>query len=261
MILAIIQARMGSSRFPGKMMALLAGKPLIWYVMHRVKKAKAIDKVVLATSEYKDNVLLMKEVKGYGIDAFAGNENDVLDRFYQCAKSYGATDIVRITGDCPLVDSAIIDDVIMLYKNEKVDYASNVHPPTYPDGMDVEVFSFRALEKAWKEASLNSEREHVTPYIWKNKAHFTLANLTNDENLSKLRLTVDEKEDLALMNILLKRLQSPYSAMDEIIAILKKEPSLLGMNSRYIRNEGYAQSLHKDKMRKSNIPMSRLSRK
>jgi spore coat polysaccharide biosynthesis protein SpsF (cytidylyltransferase family) len=167
-VVAIIQARMGSVRFPGKMLKQLGDKPLIWHVIHRVQQATLVDKVVLATSVNENNKPLVREVQSYGVDSYVGDENDVLDRFYQCAKKFKATTIVRITGDCPFSDPEVIDAVISLFQKKRLDYASNVLPPTYPDGLDVEVFSFDALEKAWKEATLQSEREHVTPYIWKN---------------------------------------------------------------------------------------------
>ena len=159
MILAIVQARMGSSRFPGKMLARLADKPLIIHALERVSKAKLVNRVILAsTTSLKDKELL-NYVSKLGFDVFAGSEEDVLDRFYQAAKKFKASIIVRITGDCPFIDFDIIDQVISLYKNKNLDYASNVMPPTYPDGFDIEVFSFKVLEETWRKTSSNMEKE------------------------------------------------------------------------------------------------------
>jgi len=248
---AIIQARMGSTRFPRKMIALLVNKPLIEQVIERVKKAKLVDKVVLATSEDKKNEVLIKEARKCGIECFAGSEDDVLDRFYQCAKKFKSEHIVRITGDCPLTDPDIIDEVIILFKNNNLDYASNVLPPTYPDGLDVEVFSFNALEKAWKEAKLPSEREHVTPYIWKNQNLFKRMTLKNKEDLSGIRLTVDKKEDMLVVENILKIMKSTGSddfRLADVMKVIRENPRLLELNEQFKRNEGYEKSLKEDKM-------------
>ncbi len=245
-VVAIIQARMGSTRFPGKMLKSLGNKPLIWHVVHRVQQATLVDKVVLATSINKNNEPLVKEVQTYGVDCFVGDENDVLDRFYQCAKKFKATTIVRVTGDCPFIDPEVIDAVISLFKNNKLDYASNVLPPTYPDGLDVEVFSFAALEKAWKKAKLQSEREHVTPYIWKNQHIFKRMTHKNNEDLSSIRLTVDEEKDLVLANIILQKLGSDDFRLKDIMKVIRLNPSFLKINIGIERNEGYQKSLNED---------------
>ncbi|GAH69912.1 unnamed protein product, partial [marine sediment metagenome] len=198
------------------------------------------------TSIEKNNEVLIEKAKEYGIEYFAGSESDVLDRYYQCAKKFNAKNIVRITGDCPLVDPDIIDEVIALFKENKLDYASNVLPPSYPDGLDVEVFSFDALERAWKEAVLKSEREHVTPYIWKNQSIFKRMTFKNDKDLSKIRLTIDEKKDLVVINHILNELGSDDYGLDEIMEVVKKNPSILNNNKKIKRNEGYEKSLKED---------------
>ena len=139
MILAIIQARMGSTRFRNKMVCSLADKPLVEHVINRIKKSKLIDNIALATTINKEDDILLRKAQELGIDNFAGSEDDVLDRFYQCAKKFNATIVIRICGDCPLMDPKVIDEVINLFNSKDVDYASNIHPPTYPDGLDVEV--------------------------------------------------------------------------------------------------------------------------
>ena len=249
-VVAIIQARMGSTRFPGKMLKLLGDKPLIWHVVHRVQQATLVDKVVLATSINKNNKPLVQEVQSYGVDCFVGDENDVLDRFYQCAKKFKASTIVRVTGDCPFIDPEVIDAVISLFKKNALDYASNVLPPTYPDGLDVEVFSFAALEKAWKEAKLQSEREHVTPYIWKNETIFKRMTHKNKEDLSSIRLTVDEEKDLVLVNTIIQKIGKPDFRLKDIMKVIRENPTFLKINKGIERNEGYQKSLHEDHMGK-----------
>jgi len=243
----MIQARMGSTRFPGKMIADLIGKPVIWHVLKQVKKSEFVDKVILATSNKAADNILESEVKKEDVVVFRGSENDVLDRFYHCAKKFGATTIVRITGDCPLIDPEIIDNVIRLFIDNNCDYVSNTNPPTFPDGMDVEVFSFDALEKAWLNAKLKSEREHVTPYMRKYDNLFKIKNFENKRDLSKYRLTLDEKEDLILIRRILKELddKKEYNLSD-IIHILESKPELIEINKNYERNEGYKKSLRND---------------
>jgi len=247
MICAIIQARAGSTRLPGKMLMALGDKPVIWHTITRVKQAKLIDKVVLATTTSPKDKVLMEKSKEFGISGFAGDEADVLDRFYQAAKKYKADVVVRITGDCPFIDPDVIDEVIKLFKSSKVDYASNIRPPTYPDGLDVEVFSFAALKKAWKEATMSSEREHVTPYIWKNKNLFSHANLKNQQDISELRLTIDEKEDLILLKRLLDKIGRSDFRLKDIVETINKNPDLREINKNFARDEGLAKSIREDR--------------
>ena len=246
MICAIIQARMGSTRLPGKMMRLIQNKTLLELVIKRVKKTEYVDKVILATTSLPDDEILLNQATKYGIDCFIGSPNDVLDRYYQCAKAFQATTVVRITGDCPLIDPVVIDQVIRLYQDKQVDYSSNFHPPTYPNGLDVEVFSFHALEKAWNEAQLPSEREHVTPYIWKHPALFPSANLAYKENLSHIRITIDQEEDLITVNQVVGDKNPEFISLDDISSRIKNDPSLCSPNSHITRNEGYKKSVESD---------------
>ncbi len=247
MISIIIQARMGSTRFPGKIMEIIRGKTMLEMVVLRAKRSKKADNVIVATSRNKENTVLSKKAEELGVPCFHGDEDDVLDRYFQCAKRYGSDVIVRITGDCPVIDPAIIDDTISFFEKKGVNYVSNVHPPTFPDGMDVEVFDFASLEKAWKEASLPSEREHVTPYIWKNDKKFTTANLTNKEDLSRYRFTVDEKEDMTFLSEVLKRIDGEDYSMEDLIRVIRNNPKLLKINGMYRRNEGFERSIKADK--------------
>lgn len=164
-ILAIVQARMGSTRLPGKALKKVNGKPLIEILLYRLSLAKKIDKIILATSENSENDELANLVEKLEYEVYRGSEDDVLDRYYRAAKKYQPTSIVRITGDCPIIDPELVDEVIDLYHNKNVDYASNTEPPTFPDGLDTEVFSFAALETAHQQATNSFDREHVTPFI------------------------------------------------------------------------------------------------
>jgi len=165
-VVAIVQARMGSLRLPNKVMLPLSGDmTMIEVLLKRLSESKQTDEIVLATSIDKKNDSLSDHVTDLGYQVYRGSESDVLDRYYKAAKQYNATVIVRITGDCPLIDHEVVDSVIKLYKLSNSDYVSNVMPPTYPDGLDVEVFSFESLEYAWKNSVLDIDREHVTPFI------------------------------------------------------------------------------------------------
>jgi len=247
-VVGIIQARMGSTRFPNKVLMEIAGRPMLWHVVNRVRQAKLLGEVIVATSWESSDDVIATFCEQEGILYFRGSEEDVLDRYYQAAKWIGADVIARITADCPLIDSQIIDRVIEHYLNGDFDYASNTHPPTYPDGIDVEVFSFNALEKDWEEARWLSEREHVTPYIWKNPDKFKLSNVENDEDLSSLRWSVDEPQDLEFMRAVYNRLDTESFGMADLLNLLKKCPELMDINAGIERNEGYQKSLREDKL-------------
>ena len=172
-VLAIIQARMGSTRFPGKVMTDLAGRPLLDHVVKRAQQAHMLTLVRVATSDCPADDIIAQFCKEEEIPYFRGSEEDVLDRFYHAAEHFSADVIVRLTADCPLLDPEIIDRVVKFFQSGEYDYVSNTRiEPTYPDGLDTEVFRYSALERAWREACLRSEREHVTPYIWKQPTLF-----------------------------------------------------------------------------------------
>lgn len=248
-ILIISQARYASTRLPGKVMLKIFEKPLLWYVIKRLQLVKTPNKLIIATATSKSNQPIIHFAKNLNLDYFAGSEDDVLDRFYQTSKYFKGEIIVRITSDCPLIDPAIIDRGLDIFLNGNYNYVSNVHPPTYPDGFDVEIFSFKVLETAWKEAKFLSEREHVTPYIWKNSNKFTLKNYENKEDLSKFRLTVDTPEDFILISKLIEQFHNRWNDfnMEDILIFLKDNPDLLKINVQYERNEGYLKSLKEDK--------------
>ncbi|HCA42505.1 MAG TPA: aminotransferase [Bacteroidetes bacterium] len=243
----IVQARMGSSRLPSKVLMEADGKKLLSYTIERLKNSKKIDNIIVATTDTNKDEAIEKFCIDNKIDFFRGDENDVLDRFYNASKKFNFKNIIRITADCPLIDYKIVDDVIDLFKSGKYDYVSNVDPPSFPDGLDVEIFSFDALEDAFNNAKLISEREHVTPYIRNNKK-FKKTNLNNNRDLSNLRWTVDEKEDFDYISKILKSVNSKnyYCGLNEIIDLINEESDLNPENSKFFRNEGYIKSLLND---------------
>lgn len=249
-VVAIIQARMGSTRLPGKMMKSILGKPVIEYVFDRVRPSRLLDEVWLATTTEPEDETLVAWAELNNIPYFRGSVNDVLDRYYETARLAKADVVVRITGDCPLADYKVIDEVVGQYLSNypAFDYVCNTQPPTFPDGLDVEVFSFKALEKAWKEAQLTSEREHVTPYIWKHPELFKIKNIRNDIDLSALRWTLDTPEDLTLINLVLTEVQKEkmYVHFERILEIFSQHPEWNLINAHYKRNEGYIKSLKED---------------
>ena len=201
MLAAIIQARMGSTRLPGKVMKNILGKPMLWHMIYRLKWSKFIKKIIIATTQKKEDDVIVEFATANGLDSFRGSEEDVLDRYYQAAKKFGVDPIVRLTADCPLIDPKLVDKIIEHYlKNrDKFDYVRS--GPTFPDGIvETEVFSFNALEKAWREAKWASEREHVTPYIWKNPDKFRIYTVENDRDLSHTRLCVDDEGDFYVVS-------------------------------------------------------------
>lgn len=247
-VVAIIQARMGSSRLPGKTLADISGKPLIGHVIERTRASNTVDAIVLATTIEEIDKPLLDVAKIYGAMGYAGSPNDVLDRFYQAAVLSGAEVIVRVTADDPFKDPQVIDRVVnYLLDHEGLDYASNTIEPTYPEGLDIEVFTFKALQRAWNEAKLTSEREHVTPYIWKNPQKFNIFNVRYEHDLSALRWTLDYEEDLNFTREVYARLyHGQIFLMDEILELLTKQPALLEINQGKVRNAGYLLSLQQD---------------
>src|SRR6266403_5274906 len=243
-IVAVIQARMGSNRFPGKTLADLGGRPMLARVVARVSSARSVDCVVVATSTASLDDPIAEFCQKEQIACFRGSENDLLDRFHGAAKEYGADAVVRITADCPLIDPDIIDRVIERFQRGDCDYASNALRYTYPDGLDTEVFSMAALEQAWGEAKKPSEREHVTPYLRSGK--FRAVNVENEAPLDKSqRWTVDHPGDLEFV-------RGVYSAFggrsnfryQEVVQLLKERPDLAATQTDTITNEGYYRSLY-----------------
>jgi spore coat polysaccharide biosynthesis protein SpsF (cytidylyltransferase family) len=246
--LAIIQARTESTRLPNKVLMKLGHKTVLENVISRVKKSNLISDIVVATTLKNEDIKIVNICSKNNIKVFCGEENNVLSRFYQLSKILKAKNIVRITSDCPVIDPNIIDLVIQKYKENNVDYVSNTLTPTFPDGLDVEVFSFYSLEKAFFESTLLSDREHVTPYIYRNKDLFKSINITNSNNLSYMRWTLDNIEDFNFLEKIYIKLYNKKKLflMNDILKLLEKEPYLININKHIERNQGYKKSLNED---------------
>ena len=235
---AIVQARVGSTRFPNKVMRPMAGTPMIGLLLGRLASSRRIDCIAVATSDAPANEPMVDYVRQLGHIVYRGSENDVLDRYYQAAREAGADIVVRITGDCPLIDPAVVDAVIDVYEKQGVDYASNVSPPTFPDGLDTEVFSFKALETAWREARAQPEREHVTPFI-RESGRFAQANYSSGGDASSERWTVDEPEDFAVVQKVYEHFHPRRDfGWHEVLALSKQHPEWFMANKHLARNEG-----------------------
>lgn len=247
-VVAIIQARMGSTRLAGKSLAGISGKPLLAHVVERVRASETVEEIIVATSNQPEDEAILQLASQYGVNAYAGSLHDVLDRFYQAARQATADIIVRITADDPFKDPKIIDQIVeYLLSHPELDYVSNTLEPTFPEGLDIEVFTFSALERAWLDARLPSEREHVTPYIWQHSDKFQVANIKHNSDLSHLRWTIDYEEDLQFARSVYSRLRNRgIFLMNDILALLEAEPELSEINRGVMRSEGYAKSLQKD---------------
>ena len=254
MIAAIVQARMGSTRLPGKVLMNLAGKPVLWHIITRLQYASLLDRICVATTRESEDDCIEESCRMWNIPVYRGSREDVLSRYYECAKRIGMQRgkedyIVRITADCPFVDPAIVDILIEKAVTGHYDYVSNTDPPTFPDGLDVEVFRFEVLETAVKEARTNSEREHVTPYIRKNKA-FLKYNFTSTPDLSNIRLTLDTCEDYQMIAMIYDALyrEGEIISLNDIQNLLNSRSDILTINAQYKRNEGYEKSLYQDRI-------------
>tara|TARA_B110000438_G_C15650258_1_gene579267 strand:+ start:201 stop:947 length:747 start_codon:yes stop_codon:yes gene_type:complete len=237
-ITALVQARMGSSRLYGKVMKKVCGKSLIELLLKRLSKSKLIKKIMVVTPKSNENDVLVKKIKSLGYETFRGKEKDVLDRFYQAIKKAKPEIIIRITGDCPLIDYKIVDKMIKLFKSKNYDYLSNNDPPTYPDGLDVEIFNFKSLNYAWKYSTKKYDREHVTPFIKRTKK-FKCKNIKHSKDYSDERITLDELKDFKLIkNIFQYFYPKIYFNWLEIINLKKKQPLWFKVNQNIERNEG-----------------------
>lgn len=236
--IAIIQARMGSTRFPNKVMRTINGVPMIELLIKRLARSKRIDRIILATSDDPRNKPLANHVRELGYDVFQGSENDCLDRYYQAARPHQPNTVVRITGDCPLIDPELVDQVIAAYEAQTVDYISNTSPPTYPDGLDTEVFSFCALEQAAQQATESAAREHVTPFI-RESGLFKTGNVVYEQDFSQERWTVDETADFEVITAVFNHFhpRTDFGWL-EVMALSRAQPAIFQANQHLIRNEG-----------------------
>jgi len=241
-IVGIVQARMGSTRLPNKVTKMIDGKPMIELLLARLARATKIDQIVVATSKDARNKPLFELVFGLGYICYEGSENDVLDRYYQAAKSVAADVVIRVTGDCPLIDPALVDEIICCFMKSGVDYCSNINPPSYPDGLDIEIFKFKALERAARETDKAYDREHVTPYM-RDAGRFSQASMQYKEDLSALRWTVDELADFEVVSKVFAHFAPEiYFPWEQVLELQRSQPQIFSANQKLIRNEGATMS-------------------
>jgi spore coat polysaccharide biosynthesis protein SpsF len=243
-IAAITQARLSSSRLPGKVLKPLGSTTVLGMHLARIKEVSCIELFIVAAAIEEGNEKIQVIAQENGFQFFAGDKDDVLDRFYQAVKDKGVDAVIRLTSDCPLIDSGYIKDLIKKFEAAQVDYASNCIVPNLPDGMDAEIFTFNALEIAWKNAQLKSEREHVTPFI-RNSGQFKILSLNYNLGLEDLRLTLDTEADYRMLDELIK-VCGEKGALLDYVNCLDANPKIKKINSNIERNEGYQKSLKGD---------------
>ena len=235
----IVQARMGSSRLPGKVLLEVLGKTLLEYQIERLRLSREIDQIIIATTILKMDDPIVSLCKELGVAYFRGSSDDVLSRYYEAGKISGADIVVRCNSDCPLIDAKVVDRVIRVFKDEAplYDYVSNILRPTYPTGMHTEAFSINALEAAFEHAHQAEEREHVTPYIYRNPQAFNLLNIAIDRDLSKIRLTIDYPEDFQVVTKIIEGLYpaNPKFDMDDMLKFIDLNPEILAINSQFTK--------------------------
>ncbi|WP_165043825.1 cytidylyltransferase domain-containing protein [Adlercreutzia sp. ZJ138] len=248
--LAVIQARTGSTRLPGKIMMDLAGKPQLQRVVERVCKSELVDHVMVATTDQEDDIAVVEFCNRIGVDVYAGSKDDVLDRYYRAALPFHPDYVVRVTGDCPCFDAALLDDAIRQME-PGFDYLGML-TESFPDGLDLEIIRFTALERSWEEARMSSQREHVTQYIVRNPDLFRLQNYESSIGYhGDERWTVDEPEDYELVRAIFEHFadegRDDFGYAD-ILSFLDANPELRALNARFSRNEGLAKSLNEDRI-------------
>jgi spore coat polysaccharide biosynthesis protein SpsF len=242
--IAIVQARVGSTRLPGKIFAEISGAPLVWHVYNRLTNAKNIDKIVFAIPDTQPNDELADYLEKNKIALYRGDEDNVLARFYSAATEYKADIVIRITADDPFKDPDIIDKTVTLLLENDLDFAYNNKPPTFPEGLDVEVFTYKALRRAAQEAETDFDKEHVTQYMFKNPSKFKQLNFANNEDMSHLRWTIDQAEDLEMAREVYKELYTKISIFKiaDILSLLKRKPQIARMNTNVKRSTMYIKS-------------------
>ncbi len=250
MIGAIVQVRMNSTRLPGKVMMKVLGKPLLELLVERLKYCNYLDDIVIATTTNPADDVIQELAEKIQVKYIRGSEEDVLGRFYQAAVEFHLDHIVRITADCPLIDPEIVDSIIKEYVNSgyKYDYVSNTLKPTFPDGLDAEVFSFKVLKMIHEIADKKYQREHVCTYLVENPDKFKLKNIANDRDCSRFRWTVDNPEDFELVKAVFENIYPSRKKffMKDILGFIDQNPDISSLNSNIARNEGFIESLKKE---------------
>jgi spore coat polysaccharide biosynthesis protein SpsF len=245
-IVAIIQARMSSTRLPGKVLMPLVDEPVLWHVVNRIRACNTIIETVVATSTDTTDDSIEAWCQGSDVSCYRGSLNDVLDRYYQAGLLHAADVVVRITADCPAIDPTIVDEVVRGFLSGGYEFYGLAGE--FPDGLDCTVFAFSALARAWREAALPSEREHVGPYIEKHPEMFKSGGLTKFTGLSHHRWTLDEPRDYDFLQAVFSRLhrQDEIFLATDVLSLLENEPELRNINNSIVRNEGYQKSLLED---------------
>lgn len=244
-VLGVLQARCSSSRLPGKVLLPVLGEPMLARQIERLKRAKRLQRLIVATSRDPSDDALVALCESLGVACFRGSLDDVLDRFYRAAAPWQPETVVRLTGDCPLADPALLDRMLMAFEAAPCDYLSNALEPTFPDGLDIEIFRFACLEAAWREAEQPAQREHVTLFINRQPERFRIIHFKESPDLSALRWTVDEPADYALVCRIYEALypRKPDFGTADILAWLAEHPENTTINTQHVRNEGLAKSL------------------
>jgi spore coat polysaccharide biosynthesis protein SpsF len=241
-IVAIVQARMGSTRLPGKVLMDLGGSTVLCRVVARLRRSRCITQIVVATTSSGADDAIDIECQRIGVSCFRGSEGDVLDRYYQAARQYRAGAVVRITSDCPLIDPELVDDVVRVFQSQHADYANNTLLQTYPRGLDVEVFTSSALGRAWESASKAYESEHVTPYFYEHPDLFRLTSTKAQNDYSRYRWTLDTSEDLRLIRAIYASFENRDDfAWLDAVALMEREPQLAALNAHVLQKSVHGQ--------------------
>ena len=262
-VVALIQARMGSTRLPGKVLLPIVGKPMLWHIVNRLRAVPHIEEVVVATTTLSKDDRIADFARQYKVACFRGSEDDVLDRYYRAAIEFEADPVIRITADCPLVDPQVVSRLLELYQTGSYDHvgvaigagAIFMNEGRFPDGLDAECFSFAALERTWLEATETGDREHVTPYMWRVPGRFSTGTLKSEQDYSHLRWTVDYEADYQLVSQVyeaLYREDKPF-LMADILHYLESHPELAAINQAFIGKEKYRE-LWEPTQNRSSVP-------
>tara|TARA_B100001105_G_scaffold245598_1_gene228412 strand:- start:171 stop:941 length:771 start_codon:yes stop_codon:yes gene_type:complete len=244
----IIQARMGSTRLPGKvLMEVIEGKPVLYYVINQLKYCKSFEKLIVATTTLPEDDKIVQFCMDNDVNYFRGDSKNVLERHYRCAEKFSLSTVIRMPADKPLLDPEVVDKVVEAFNSNSYDYVTNFLPSTYPSGTEVEVLSFNALKIAYEKAILPSEKEHVTNYIYDHKDDFRIFNVVNSENLSNFRWAVDRIEDLRLVREIVSNIHKSPILIKDILELFKNEPNLIEINKQVDGNEGNIKSEKEDK--------------
>ena len=252
---AIIQARMGSTRLPDKVLMTVMGRPLLQWMLDRIATCKEVDEIIVATTTNERDEVIAKFAESLGYRVFRGSEDDVLDRYYQAASLVECDTVIRITADCPLLDPIILGEMINNFELNNLDFLSNSEPlpSSWPDGMDVSIIRFSALNTAWRNAIKPSDREHVTFYFWNNQKIYKCKRIDHHPDLSKYRLTIDYPEDYEVLKAVIEHFavngveSLRHISMGEMINFLDANPGIFNLNKKYIRGLGWQPSLKRDK--------------